>query len=225
MSLGHGASTVTDNLVLYVDAANPKSYPGTGTDCFDISKGGNNGTLTGGVTHTSNYFDFDGTDDVIEMGDADNFSFTNNIFSMNMWVYFDTLAADQGVIGKRGWEYSVHTIANSSTLYFYCWSQYGSNVYLNTSSIAASTWYNFCWTADGTNSILYRNGSSVNTNTKTGLSMTNTAVQLTIGRGGQASTGNAFMNGRVGNVSMYNRTLTAAEVLQNFEAIRGRYGV
>ena len=225
MGIAYNPSVVTNGLVLYVDAANPKSYPGSGTTWYDLSKGNNNGTLVGGVTHTSNYFDFDGTDDVIEMGDADNFSFTNNIFSMNMWVYFDTLAADQGVIGKRGWEYSVHTIANSSTLYFYCWSQAGSNVYLNASSIAASTWYNFCWTADGTNSILYRNGSSVSTNTKTSLSMSNTAVQLTVGRGGQSSTGNAFMNGRVGNVSMYNRALTADEIAQNFNATRGRYGI
>jgi hypothetical protein len=225
MATNYNPRTVTDGLVFCVDAANPKSYPGSGTDCFDISKGGNNGTLVGGVTHTSNYFDFDGTDDVIEMGDADNFSFTDNIFSMNMWVYFDTLAAHQGVIGKRGWEYSVHTIENSSTLYFYCWNQSGSNVYLNASSIAASTWYNFCWTANGTTSILYRNGTSVSTNGKSTSSMSNTAVQLTIGRGGQASTGNAFMNGRIGTVSMYNKALTAAEVLQNFEATRGRFGV
>jgi hypothetical protein len=52
MSLGHGASIVRDGLVLYLDATNPKSYPGSGTTWKDLSGNGNNGTLVNGVGYT-----------------------------------------------------------------------------------------------------------------------------------------------------------------------------
>lgn len=223
MSLGHGASIVTNGLALHLDAANIKSYPGTGTTWVDLSGNGNNGTLVGNPLYTSGYFSFDFIDDVINVADSSSLSFPNNIFTINIWVYFNAVNVTQGVIGKRGWEYSIHAISNQ--LNFYAWSSAGNVVYAMSTPIEALTWYNFTFTANGSTAFLYRNGSLLNSYNKTIETMSDTSVGLTIGRGGEASTGNAYMNGRVSNVTMYSRFLTSSEIQQNFNALRGRYGI
>ena len=69
MSLNHGGKPiVTDGLVLCLDAANPKSYPGSGTTWTDLSGNGNNGTLVNGVGYNSDNggsLSFDGVNDYV----------------------------------------------------------------------------------------------------------------------------------------------------------------
>lgn len=62
MPTHYGPKIITNGLVLYLDASNVRSYPGTGTNCFDLSKNENNGTLVG-VTHNSSVFNFAGSGD------------------------------------------------------------------------------------------------------------------------------------------------------------------
>jgi hypothetical protein len=69
MGLGHSPSIVRDGLVLYLDAANPKSYPGSGTTWFDL-KGTSNSTLSNGPTFVNSnkgYFSFDGVNDYTQI--------------------------------------------------------------------------------------------------------------------------------------------------------------
>ena len=70
MALAHSPRIVRDNLVLYLDAANTKSYPGSGTTWKDISGKGHHGTLINGTIFNSNEnsMDFDGTNDQISSG-------------------------------------------------------------------------------------------------------------------------------------------------------------
>lgn len=224
MSIYAGPEIPQTGLVLCLDAANAKSYPGSGTTWTDLSGSNNNGTLVGTPTYdNSGYFSFDFTDDVINIADSSSLSFTDNIFTINFWAYFNVVNIIQGVIGKRGWEYSIY--AESNTLYFYTWNPAGSGVYAITTTIEAAKWYNFTFTANGTTAYLYKNGSFLSSYNKTANNMGNTTAILTIGRGGAAATGNAYMNGRISNVSFYSRYLTAQEVSQNFNALRGRYGI
>ena len=68
MSLGHGATIVRDGLVLYLDAANEKSYPGSGTTWYDLSGNGNDVTLINNPTYSTNNngsFIFDGVDEYL----------------------------------------------------------------------------------------------------------------------------------------------------------------
>jgi hypothetical protein len=69
MAFNYSPRIVTDGLVLYLDAANPRSYPGSGTTWSDLSRGGNNGVLTNGPTFNSannGSIVFDGTNDFIQ---------------------------------------------------------------------------------------------------------------------------------------------------------------
>ena len=75
MAFSYSPKIVTDGLVLYLDAANNRSYPGSGTTWTDLSRGGNNGTLTNGPTFNGangGSIVFDGTNDFIDCGNASN---------------------------------------------------------------------------------------------------------------------------------------------------------
>ena len=68
MAFFHSPNIVTNGLVLALDAANPKSYPGSGTTIYDLSGNGNHGTLNNGVGFSTNYkgiLTFDGVDDYV----------------------------------------------------------------------------------------------------------------------------------------------------------------
>ena len=73
MSTRYNARIVSDKLMLHLDAANPKSYIGSGTSWVDISGKGNNGTLTNGPTFSSDNlgsFVFDGTNDHVALNSS-----------------------------------------------------------------------------------------------------------------------------------------------------------
>jgi hypothetical protein len=227
MSVAYNPKIVTNGLVLALDAGNTKSYPGSGTTWTDLSGRNNNATLIGGATYNSanmGSIAFDFINGVANINDADSLSFTDNIFTIDIWVYFNSVNVTQGVIGKRGWEYSIYT-TGSNALYFYAWTAAGSGIYFNQTTIQAATWYNFSWVADGAQSILYVNSVPGAPYVKVAGTMSNTGVGLTVGRGGEASTGDAYMNGKVSNTKFYNRALSATEIQQNFNATRGRYGI
>ena len=76
MALSHSPLIVTDGLVLCLDAANKKSYSGSGTTWTDRSGNGNNGTLVNGPTFDSGNggsIDFDGVDDNVNLGNDSSF--------------------------------------------------------------------------------------------------------------------------------------------------------
>ncbi len=88
MSLSRGPKTITNGLVLYLDAANKKSYPGSGTTWTDLSGNVYNGTLTNGPTFSAANMGsivFDGTNDNIQLGNASTFLPTSAI-SLNCWA-------------------------------------------------------------------------------------------------------------------------------------------
>ena len=95
MAVNYNPSIVRDKLVLYLDAANPKSYSGSGTTWTDISGNGNNGTISG-ATYSSNdggYFDFDGSNDEVVIDNSDDnasFGIGTKPFYLEAWVYLDT---------------------------------------------------------------------------------------------------------------------------------------
>ena len=75
MSTKYSPKIVTDGLVLCLDAANSKSYPGSGTSWNDLSRNNNTGTLTNGPTYTSSFGGssvFDGTNDYVSKSSWDN---------------------------------------------------------------------------------------------------------------------------------------------------------
>ncbi len=86
-----GPNIITNGLILELDAANRKSYPGSGTTWTDLSGNGNTGTLTNGPTFSSangGSIVFDGVDDYVNCGNASSLNFERtNSFSFCFWIY------------------------------------------------------------------------------------------------------------------------------------------
>jgi hypothetical protein len=238
MALIHSPNIVTNGLVLCLDAANPRSYPGTGTSWYDLSGNGNTLTLTNGPTFDSGNggsIVFDGVNDYAIRSTTNNLpSGTGTIL---VWTYLDsTTTADtySGILGYGA--RSNATPSNSSLLSidtmsstWYVSSAYWFNDYLQTSLTVNKNNWNFVGKIQR-NQISINNTTLISgTNTITGssseyvrgLNISNT--NLTIGSTDIG--GGRPIKGKISIVMIYNRELSAAEISQNFNATRNRFGV
>jgi hypothetical protein len=226
MALQHSPSIVTSGLILCVDAGSPRSYSGSGTTWADVSSISNNGTLTNGPTFTSNgassYFTFDGVNDY--WVSPTSTAFDTQTLTMDSWVYPFTTAQD-GFLFEKGavnTQYS-HFLNNTGTFYFRTIGTSSNDLTFATASyVTANAWNNIVSTYNGSTKTIYVNGTVAATQNISGTLATGQTNQY-IGAFGPGT--NYFLNGRIGCTKVYNIGLTAAQVLQNFNALRGRYGI
>lgn len=223
MALQHSPSIVTSGLVYCSDPANLRSYPGSGTSMYDISGNGYTGTLTNGPVYTSGingYFTYDGVDDKVTTGFSPNYLST----TWEAWVYCTQNISTYNMF--MGTYLPYFGFMNGNSLIFSNTIGSGQQTIYATSTLSLNTWYYTCFTTQqsGSNTIasIYVNGALDSQSTLTGLQNAPSSA-FAIGEG-YTSTWYPF-KGRIGPVKIYNRALSATEVLQNFNALRGRYGV
>jgi len=224
MGLGHSPTIVLRGLVLYCDAANVKSYPGSGTSWLDLSGYSNNGTLTDGPTFSSSNLGsivFDGINDFVSCGNSSSLDVGNNI-TVNVWFYVNSVSSYQPIVAKvlndfsLGWEF-----ANSLGNLRLTFRPSATQINLQRGSLSVGNWYMGTMTYDNTTAILYLNGAQTLSTTSGGPVILNSTEPLTIGKRASGQ----FFNGNIANVQVYNRALSPEEIQQNFEALRGRYGI
>ena len=220
MSVNYNPSVVTSGLVLNLDAANIKSYPASGTSWFDLSGNSNTGTLTNGPTFNSangGSLVFDGVDDHIALPNG-ILSGTGD-FAVNQWI--KSLST-----GNNGTIFANYPSGNLQIFY----GQKFFGIYLGTAIYACSVnpcaYYTSNWSMitalrSGTAIGLYLNGSLVYSGT-TANSIGTAAATFRLGT--NTSTTEQF-TGNIGVTQVYNRALSSQEILQNFNAMRGRYGL
>ena len=240
MSYQTGPRIVTDGLVFYVDAADANSYPGSGTTWTDLSGNGNNGTLTNGPTFSSanrGSIVFDGTNDYIDIPNTSTYQFTNTQpFTLSAWVNSSNLTGYDNIVAfalnsgnNRGYYLVLISGVDSRTnsfLFDYYDGTLFRGIIGNNNSITTGSWINLAATSSS-NSVndmkVYQNGvltSWTNRGSQTPSSINYTSVPLRIG---SRETGATF-SGNISSVQIYNRALSASEVLQNYNATKGRYG-
>ena len=214
--------------MLQLDAANTKSYPGTGTTWKDLSGNSNNGTLWNGPTYNSNdkgYLTFDGANDYLNTSYNIEAATSSNLQSLCGWLYGTSTNNSFFGSGANGGG-QFHLILNfqTPTQIRFAESYYGGgggiNDQNNLATVAAnSTWNYACIVKTAVSTFdVYFNGSKVITNA------TKTAVNPAPFNLGRWWTGQP-VPANISNVSIYNRALTSTEINQNFEALRGRYGI
>lgn len=223
MAIAYNPRIVTDGLVLALDAGNTKSYnAGISTTAWnDRSSQGNNGTLTNGPTYSSangGSIIFDGTDDYMPIGTT-GFPYGSSSGTLSAWAN-----ATSATAGNGNWIISYGNSAASQARFIGVYNQIyyfgGWTNDITAVGFQTNTWFNMVGVYDGTNASMYINGALVSGPTaKTWNTVANTA-QL----GRQVYAGE-YWNGRIANVQVYNRALTAAEISQNFNATRGRFGI
>lgn len=245
MALSHSPKIIKNGLFLCLDAANPRSYSGSGTTWFDLSGKNMNGTLVNGVGYNSSNrgtMTFDGVNDYANFGDIydDIFVGSNAKFTVSAWVKPNVSNMTNGYIiskwanGSGEWILRVGDARAHSRANFF-WSTPSNSAWINQNATVEITninkWYNLVGVYDitlgPTNSMkIYVDAEDVSTYNENNLgsptAIENTSASLLIGN--RISLDRPF-NGSIANVMIYNRALTAAEVKQNFEASRDRYGV
>ena len=216
---------VTSGLVLALDAAERLSYPRTGTTWRDLSGNNNTGTLTNGPTFNAGNMGsivFDGTNDYVNCGNNSSINLTSYI-TLSTWTKkaygsSASVAIDKGRDNYGAWSLLFDVVANK--VEFHCRISGTNSSVVSNTSYGNNIWTNTTAVFTGTNLLIYINGKLDNTATISGTIGTN-AIDFSIGKANDGFN----WSGQVANVLMYNTALSATDVLQNYNAVKSRFGL
>ena len=224
------APSVTSGLELYYDPSQSASYPGSGTTLYDLSPSGVNATIAGSPTDSGNWFTFTGTQSIQ----------TGNLFGLfsgwqhSLEIWFSPSAAgavfsDTGS-GPTNTGYHTTGLEVYQTGPFYLtnamlWSS-TATTRVGGGTVSLNNWYQLVRTYNGSNTAsAYLNKVKAS---DTSISWINPTPGWYLNFGSSESTffanGSAFQ-GKLGVIRLYNRVLTQAEVTQNYNATKARYGL
>ena len=241
-----GNNIQTGGLVFYVDAVYKKSYPGTGTNTFNLASGSltPTGSLvnnTGFVGLPTSSFTFDGTDDYINCGTLSSFVDNKSQLSIDFWFKLNDTGENRWAGKFSNTERWISLGLNSSGLIYFLISNssvssglhYGGFEAISSGLVAADTWYYLAFIFDGTQTgnanrcKIYLNADSKTLTFQGNIPPTTfdfttvTNPNWKIGGDGYASN----FDGNIATFNLYDRALTAADVLQNYQAQKGRFGL
>jgi hypothetical protein len=220
MAFSNGPKIITDGLVLNLSAFDRNSYVSGSTTWNDVSGQGNNGTLVNGPTFNSSNggnIVFDGVDDYATIS-----TITNNIYSIDLWYKMGGNDNSYGYFassGSNGFAISEGGDAEGLSYgKFYYW-QGVANVLADIPS--TTNWNHICIIINTlTNNLqLYGNGTIINNSTITSMSTSVSNIGRFVG------SNNNFLKGNLATYKIYNRALSASEVLQNYNATKSRFGL
>jgi hypothetical protein len=250
MATEGGPSIVYNGLVSYLDATNKNSYPGSGATWYDLTGNGNNATIYNGqfisgpfgggyLRNLNNVSDFF----YIDMGDStslsNTFTVTTGGWTIEEIIWTNSVVypeADAGGVGSNpaytpgatGFDWN-HGTPNTS--FQFGQSSNAASAYEDNGTFAVNSPYNslnawrirtIIWNRGSNLNSLYINGTFINS-----LSTPNTAGTA-IYDGGGITFGTLYgwkHYGRRSSIKIYNRVLNATEVLQNYNAQKGRFGL
>jgi hypothetical protein len=233
MSVNYNTSVVPNGLVLYLDAANPKSYPRSGTTIYNLSDSQKNGTFGGGLTYSGTdggRFEFDGINSVINLGTGNTF-FPLETFTIEIWFRSTGTTPTTGTNpGLFGATFGLRAFVFSNRITF------GVNIDASsttTNSINTPLTFNFY--NGGWNQVVLQASATQQSIYVNGVIQTSTAIASWVGTtfwptngfsfGRDNNNVNNFFTGSMSVIKIYNKYLTGNEILENFNAVRGRYGI
>jgi hypothetical protein len=237
---------VTNNLILCLDAANPRSYPPpyNMTTWTDLSRN-NNGTLINGPTFNSENggsIRCDGVNDFIEVLDNSSLDFGSSNFTVEYWFRkLQTTSGFDNIWGPNKWNTGVSPGTNEWILGIgngsvgtgnnYAFSvEVGNTAYStgeSTEILSLNTWYQLVGMREGGSLKTYLNGVIKQNVSPTGFS-TSSSINNIVGRNlriNNSAVNQYYTASDNSIVRIYNRALTNTEVLQNYNATRGRFGI
>lgn len=228
---------ITTGLQLRLEPQLSASYPGSGTSCYDLSPNQYTTTLVNGVTYSTARapsFGFNGATNYRYINTGQYLS--SETFTLSSWFKSSTTATYQMLfskeqVGGTPWNYRLFLNQTSGSIQGDI-----AVTNLNYNSIGGSTnlcngvWHNavFVRSVALDTLYIYVDGALINsqTDTTTGSMSNNQNVWIGLSAyTGASPTGSYPMNGQIGQSLIYNIALTADQIQQNFNAMRGVYGV
>ena len=218
MGIDIGPIETTDGLVLHLDAANTRSYPGSGNTVYDLSGFGNTSALTNGPTYNSSNlgaFVLDGSNDYILVNSQANI-LSKTAYTKIAYIYISNFSTVNNIIS--GGFSGQHAFWMFGTVKLNAGHNGSWATVVGATTLSLNTWYFAAVTySNSTGWKLYLNGREDGTSADTTTFTGNQEIVI-----GAYSSGNNF-TGRISNIQVYNRALTATEIFQNYHATKGRY--
>jgi hypothetical protein len=223
MAIAYNTSIARNGLVLHLDAANVKSYPGSGSTWGDISGNNNNATLVNIPIHSSTnsgIFTFDGVDEYA--------SGAVPVFPVGSSATIEAMVRLNDVTnlscifthGRSGSSFDIGMVVTGSNLRFR--NSSNDHALSSPSTLVTGQWYHLVLSITPSLTTGYRNGLSQGTTSQ--VITSNAITDYHISRR-SSNSATEHLNGNIALIRVYNRALSAEEVLRNFEATRGRYGI
>lgn len=217
---------------LYTSNFTPERKPYLdGNKIYDLSGNENNGTLVNGPTYSSDNYgimSFDGTDDKIEIPSNSIFNFSSN-FAINFAFKLNSINNNYTQIGPN-----INTSGGFSFYYVGPGNYYNigvnsfvisnriSNFLVRGFAVETNKWYFITITRNGTSLQMYINGEQLGSTVSNSTNFTQGVLQL----GGDSDSSTHAMNGYISNLCIYkNTTFEIQYVKQNYNALKGRYGL
>jgi hypothetical protein len=217
--------------VLTLDAASKNSYPGSGTVWTDLSGNNNSGSLVNGPTFSSanaGSIVFNGSNDYVALG---NPSVSTQI-TVETFIKVDTSNITGAIVASYilGRENSFRLLAYTSSFSWVCAttnnSWYSTGTFLEYSASVNNAWNHVVGTYDGAKNNLYINGSLAITGSSISGNLATAIDNFKLMNTNAAAAPNvAYTKGYTGTFRVYNRALSAAEVLQNYNATKSRFNL
>ena len=218
---------VTNGLVLNLDAGNVMSYTSGSSTWRDLSGNNSTGSLINNPTFSSTNggsLNFNGSNSRANLGNNQTLQFTDN-FSAFTWFKKATTQAQVGIAGNASYNNGGWMIGCGNSypterliIIFNSTGEQGVN---GTTTLLPDVWYYGGFTFSGGVLTAYVNGKI--DAVSTGQTITKNTTSFLIGQGSQGGWG--YFNGAVANLQVYDRALSLSEIQQNFNALRGRYGI
>ena len=213
MAVFANPNIVEDGLVLYLDTGNERSYPGSGTTWYDLSGNGNNGTLVNGATFSSvngGVFVLDGVNDYINI----DLNLTNQSYTIFGAARYVTIGGRTFSARNNNWLMG-HWAFSTVKHYAVGWVSSATNT-----EESDTNWRSYAATGDYSADIwkLYVNGYKRVENNGGVNGPNNFAI-------GSYAGADEFSNSHISFMMAYNRVLTDSEIKQNYNALRGRFGL
>jgi hypothetical protein len=171
---------------------------------------------------SSSFFTFDGVNDIATI--PNNTALDTQTPSVEVWVKTNA-TTQNGFWFEKGSVNSQYALFQEGASIQWRLGPLGDLSTTTASYMNVSSWYQVVGTFTSGSRILYINGVQVNSNATTGTLSTNSNGMSIGAYGGTSGSNSYFYNGALSICRVYNRVLTPAEELQNFNALRGRYGI
>ncbi len=211
-----GGNIVNDGLVLCLDAANTKSYVSGSTTWNDLSRGNNNGTLVNDPTFSSSNggsIVFDGTNDYVGVSKVNAMS----SFTLSFWFNIISFLGESRLLYVSNNSQSPGFRSDMGNKLIWWDGSLAPGVYgLGTTTLQTNTNYNATYVRNNTTGIktIYLNTQIEFAGAVAGFIFSNVDFSQGIG-----------FNGKIFSTLIYNRALSAQEILQNYNATKNRFGL
>ena len=213
-----------NNLLLYLDAGNSQSYPGSGTTWIDLSPNSNNATSLTGVSYSSlngGYLSFNGS---FGAGSIDTNKYNTSYTGKTVFVAGNLSGITAGTFraflgssaGNRNFNFYIYSPSNG--VYQFHFSAGGGGSFSTNLPYTPGNWFTAAFTQalDGTN-IFYFNGNKISQTTVTFSQYLSSTEHV-----GRADN---YWNGPLSVICVYKSALTDTDILNNHNSVKGRYGL